>query len=70
MATTIINGVNTLQADLQGKKVEEVRAMLAQALNISPEATPEVNSQVVEPGYVLGDGDELEFVKPSGTKGR
>lgn len=69
MANSIINGVNTLQADLTGKTVVEVRGMLTQALNIDPQATPVVNGTAVDANYKLVDGDELEFVKASGTKG-
>lgn len=69
MANQIINGVNTLQADLAGKTVTEVREMLSQALNIDPEATPLVNGDGVGEDYVLQADDELEFVKASGTKG-
>ena len=69
MATTIINGVNQLSADLAGKTVAEVRGMLAQALNIDVEATPQINGEQVEETHQLVDGDELEFVKASGTKG-
>ena len=65
----IINGVNTLAADLNGKSVAEVRAMLSQALNIDPEAAPVVNGDQVAEDYVLAAGEELEFVKSSGTKG-
>ncbi|MDP2709490.1 MAG: MoaD/ThiS family protein [bacterium] len=69
MATKIINGVNQLSAELAGRTVNEVRGMLTQALNISPEANPVVNGSAVDANYALADGDELEFVKASGTKG-
>jgi hypothetical protein len=69
MATTIINGVNELSADLAGKSVNEIRGMLEQALNIDPSATPVVDGNQVPGDYVLKNGDVLEFVKPSGTKG-
>ena len=69
MSVTIVNGVNSITASLAGKTVAEVRAMLAQALNIDPNAVPMVDGQQVEGSHVLGDGQEVEFVKPSGTKG-
>jgi len=69
MANQIINGVNNLSADLAGKNVAEVRGMLAQALNIDQAAKPLVNGADADASYVLQSGDELEFVKPSGTKG-
>lgn len=65
----IINGVNTLEASLEGKNVANVRGMLTQALNIDPTATAAVGGEAVGEDYVLQDGDELEFVKASGTKG-
>ncbi|PIP33844.1 hypothetical protein COX22_02220 [Candidatus Falkowbacteria bacterium CG23_combo_of_CG06-09_8_20_14_all_49_15] len=69
MANQIINGVNTLFADLAGRTVSDIRGMLQQALNIAPEATPVVNEQAADPSYILQTGEELEFVKASGTKG-
>lgn len=66
---TIINGVNTLSADLAGKTVSEVRSMLAQALNIDAAAVATVDGVKVNSNYVLEDGNELEFIKPSGEKG-
>lgn len=69
MAVTIINGVNTLSAGLSGHSVAEVRAMLAQALNIDPASKAVVGGEDVGESHVLSDGEELEFVKASGTKG-
>lgn len=69
MAITVNNGVNTLSADLAGRTVADVRGMLAQALNIDPQATSVVNGSAVDASYELADGDELEFVKAAGTKG-
>lgn len=69
MSVTIINGVNTITASLAGKTVAEVRAMLAQALNIDPASVAMVDGVAVEGAHILGDGQEVEFVKPSGTKG-
>ncbi|MFH1890697.1 MAG: hypothetical protein ABIJ91_04690 [Candidatus Kuenenbacteria bacterium] len=69
MSITVINGVNELTASLAGKSVGEIRGMLSQALNISPDAIPQVDGDQVGEDFVLGDSDTLEFVKPSGTKG-
>ena len=69
MATKIINGVNELTASLAGQTVTNIRAMLAQALNIDPAARPLVNGEAATEGYTLQDDDELEFVKASGEKG-
>ena len=65
----IINGVNTLDANLVGKTVADIRLMLSQALNIDPEAVPQMNGEQVDESFVLSEGDELEFVKASGKKG-
>lgn len=66
---TIINGVNTLQANLTGKTVGDVRAMLAQVLNIDPAAVASINGERADADRTLGEGDELEFVKSAGEKG-
>lgn len=65
----IINGVNEISATLEGRTVADARAMLAQALNIGTDAVSMVAGQQVADDYQLVEGDELEFVKPSGTKG-
>lgn len=65
----VINGVNVLDANLAGKTVADVRAMLTQALNIDPAAQPTISGETVGEDYVLESGDELEFVKASGVKG-
>ncbi len=65
----IINGVNELSSNLTGRTAGEVRAMLAQALNIDPTAAAMVAGGKVGEDYVLADGDELEFVKSAGEKG-
>lgn len=66
---TILNGVNEIKASLSGKTVTEVRGMLAQALNIDPNAQPTVGGETVQEDYILREGDVLEFVKASGKKG-
>lgn len=65
----IVSGVNTLDANLVGRSVSDVRNMLSQPLNIDVASRPVVNGETVEEDYVLEDGDELEFVKASGEKG-
>lgn len=65
----VINGVNEISAPLEGRTIREVGQMLAQPLNIDPSAQPTVNGTVVGCDHQLADGDELEFVKPAGTKG-
>jgi molybdopterin converting factor small subunit len=65
----IVSGVNVMDLQLEGKTVADVRAMLAQALNIDPQANSLINGESVEANIVLSDGDELEFVKAAGEKG-
>ena len=69
MPNSVISGVNNLSADLKGKSVAEVRAMLAQALNIDPESQAVVDGNDVAETYVLAADEELEFVKAAGDKG-
>jgi len=65
----VISGVNTLDANLAGRSVADVRGMLSQPLNIDQAAKPVVDGQNVSEDCILEDGDELEFVKASGEKG-
>lgn len=65
----VICGVHTLEAPVAGRSVEEVRAALAQALNISPAAVAVVDGVEVGAGHVLREGEQLEFVRLAGEKG-
>jgi hypothetical protein len=65
----VICGVHTLEAHVAGRTVEEVRAALGQALNISPAAVAVVNGAEVGAGHVLREGEQLEFVRLAGEKG-
>lgn len=66
----IENGVNTLSLEgLEGRTVSSVRERVAQTLNVDPAAVPHVNGVSATASYVLKDGDTLEFIKASGTKG-
>lgn len=67
---TVSHGVNTLSADLAGRTVSEVRAMTAQALNHAASDKALVGGEEVDESYVLQQGDELDFAKASGDKGR
>jgi hypothetical protein len=49
--------------------VEEVRAALGQALNVSPAAVAVVNGVEVGAGHVLREDEQLEFVRLAGEKG-
>ena len=66
----ITSGVNQLDVDANGKSVAEIRKMLSQALNISPESQPILNGEhAVNEDYILQAADQIEFVKSSGEKG-
>ncbi len=65
----VICGVHTLEAHVAGRSVEDVRAALGQALNISPAAVAVVDGVEVGAGHVLHEGEQLEFVRLAGEKG-
>ena len=65
----VINGVNTLNSELEGQTVAQVREALRQPLNIDPEATVKVNGKTATATRRLSDGDTVEFIKASGRKG-
>jgi hypothetical protein len=63
-------GVHSLEAAVAGKSVGEVRQALKEPLNIDPRALALVNGRDVPASYVLKQGDQLEFVRLAGEKGR
>lgn len=63
-------GIHNLDAAIAGKSVSEVRQALKEPLNIDPRALALVNGRDVAASYVLKDGDQLEFVRLAGEKGR
>ncbi len=63
-------GVHSLEAAIAGKAVGEVRQALKEPLNIDPRALALVNGRDVAASYVLKAGDQLEFVRLAGEKGR
>jgi len=65
----VANGVNDMNAELEGQTVAQVRAQVSKALNVDPQATARVNGENVSSDYVLCSDDSLEFVKSSGVKG-
>jgi len=66
----VLYGVHALAASLAGRTVGDVRQALRQALNISPQAVAVVDGREVEEGFVLLAGQQLEFVRLAGEKGR
>ena len=66
----VLYGVHSLDADLADRTVADVRQALRQALNISPQAVALVDGREVEEGVILLAGQQLEFVRLAGEKGR
>jgi hypothetical protein len=63
-------GVHSLEAAIAGKSVGEVRQALKEPLNIDPRALALVNGRDAAASYVLKKGDQLEFVRLAGEKGK
>jgi sulfur carrier protein ThiS len=63
-------GVYELTLEVHARPVGELREQLAEALSIAPTAVAVVNGQLVPETYVINPGDDLEFVRPAGRKGR
>lgn len=66
----VLYGVHSLEANLAGRTVADVRQALRQALNISPQAVAVVDGREVEEGFILLAGQQLEFVRLAGEKGQ
>jgi hypothetical protein len=65
----VIYGVHSLDVNIAGRGVGEVRATLRQALNIGPQAVAVVDGREVLESYILQAGEVLEFVRLAGEKG-
>lgn len=65
----VIYGVHSLDANIAGRTVGEVRATLRQALNIGPQAIAVVDGREVLETFILQVGEVLEFVRLAGEKG-
>ena len=65
----VLYGVHSLEADLAGRTVADIRQALRQALNISPQAVAVVDGREVQEGFTLLAGQQLEFVRLAGEKG-
>ncbi len=69
---TITSGVNELVSESYiDRTIEDVRRELRTPLNIGDQAEMQLNGERVEdPQKRLQAGDQLEFVKSSGQKGK
>lgn len=72
MPVNVVSGINELKSDAYvGRTIDEVRRELRTPLGIGDGAEVRLNSEVAtDPSTVLRSGDELEFVKNAGEKGR
>lgn len=66
----VIYGVHSLDVNIAGRSVGEVRAALRQALNIPPQAVAVVDGRERLESHILQVGEILEFVRLAGEKGR
>ena len=62
-------GASSINAPVIGKTVKEVGQFMREVLNVSKLSTGLVNGQEVGPEYTIKAGDNLEFLKPAGSKG-
>ena len=69
-STNVIYGVNELDLDLAGKSIRGIWKVLEQVLNIPRDAAVSVNGERAGDDYVVRPGDEIEFQKQAGVKGR
>lgn len=60
---TVTHGVDTEQADLAGRTVEEAREAYRHVFSIPDGACPKVNGKEVSNTYQLQDEDKLDFDK-------
>lgn len=65
----VIYGVHSLEVNIAGRSVGEVRAALKQALNIGPQAVAVVDGREILESHILQEGEILEFVRLAGEKG-
>lgn len=69
MAVRVVSGASSQNVDLAGKTVGDVRAFMAQALNIADGAQALVTGHSVGDDHVVAEGDQIEFVREAGEKG-
>jgi|SRR5499427_10362747 len=66
----VTHGANDCEFEnLAGKSVASVRKALASVFSIPKDAQPYIKGEVVQEDYKLKQGEQLEFLKQSGTKG-
>jgi uncharacterized protein with beta-barrel porin domain len=65
----VVSGVNEMNLEIVGKTVGDVRREMATLLSLDADVSAEVNGECATDSTLLCEGDRLEFVKESGTKG-
>jgi len=67
----VVNGANEQYFDnIAGKNVGSVRKSLREVFNIPGDASALVGGKEVQDDFILEGGQNLEFIKESGVKGR
>ena len=65
----VTSGASSGNFPVAGRSVAEVAEFLREVLNIEKMSPGLVNGKNVEGTHILKDKDELEFLKPAGSKG-
>jgi hypothetical protein len=69
---TVTNGANTQSVTPTSDEtftVGDIRTKLKDVLNIAPNAIATINGEEVDDTRLLSPGDNLQFIKRSGSKG-
>lgn len=70
MATNKVRyGVNTLNLNFTGSNIADVAAQCKSMFSLGDDEIVKVNGSEADAGYIVQDGDYIEFVKNAGTKG-
>lgn len=73
MAVTLTSGLRSVTSSSQavGMSVSDIAndEFFRDALNLRGDVSATVNGSAVEDGYVVADGDSVEFERRVGTKG-
>ena len=63
MKVRVVHGANETGLDVAGNSVSVVRRQLRDQFNIPDDAIAIVNGTTVDDGYILGEDDNLEFIR-------
>ena len=66
----VVHGANQDYFDLEGRTVGSVRKNLREVFNIPGDAEALISGKSVGDDFILEGGQNLEFVKEAGTKGK